>query len=104
MREALRANSPIFAVDRDSAPLRRWAEIGYAQATHDLPLVHDAASALALLARYAGGFRDGHIRLATVGNMPDQTIRWPGFTLRWDGGAYRVDVVAPQRAPPRHPQ
>ena len=103
MREALRANSPIFAVDRDSAPLRRWAEIGYAEATHDLPLVHDAASALALLARYAGGFRDGHIRLETVGNMPDRTIRWPGFTLRWAGSAYRVDVrrsAAGSPAPP----
>lgn len=95
MRDALRANSPIFIVERDSSPLRAWAESGYAQSLADLSKVDDAASARALLSRYAGGFRDGHISLRATDAYPAHKDGWPGFTLRWDGSAYRVDGRAP---------
>ena len=100
MRDALRANSPIFIIGRDSDPLRNWAESGYRQAVADLPRVDDAASARALLGRYAGGFRDGHIGLRPTAAYPVHQDRWPGFTLRWDGSAYRVDSRVPAAGAP----
>ena len=95
MRDALKANSPIFVVDRDSAALRAWADEGYAQAKAKLPLVTDAASAKAVLSYYAGGFRDAHIRLGEKQSLPPHQNRWPGIALRWNGSAYQVARTAP---------
>lgn len=103
MREALKANSPIFVVDRDSAPLRAWADEGYAEARRKLPLVKDATSAKDLLSYYAGGFRDAHIRLGENRWLPQHADRWPGIAMRWNGSAYAVAKAVPgagEKLPP----
>lgn len=104
IHDTLRDNAPFMVVDRDSAGMRRWLEAGRAEAERDLSKVTDGRSYYYVLARYVGGFRDGHIGLgltkgAVKGRMPD----WPGFAMTWRNDHYEVGWVQPgteAEAPP----
>lgn len=96
IHDTLRDNAPFMVVDRDSAGMRRWLETGRAEALADLAKVGDGRGYYYVLARYVGGFRDGHLGLgltkgAIKGRMPD----WPGFAMRWSEGGYPVGWVEP---------
>ena len=96
IHDTLRDNAPFMVVDRDSADMRRWLETGRTEALGDLPKVTDGRGYYYVLARYIGGFRDGHIGLglsqgAIKGRMPD----WPGFALTWRNDRYEVGWVQP---------
>jgi hypothetical protein len=104
IHDTLRDNAPFMVVDRDSADMRRWLDTGRTEALDDLPKVNDGRGYYYVLARYVGGFRDGHISLgltkgAIEGRMPD----WPGFAMTWRNGRYEVGWVQPgleARTPP----
>ena len=104
IHDTLRDNAPFMVVDRDSAGMRRWLETGRTEALADLPKVTDGRGYYYVLARYVGGFRDGHIGLrlasgAIKGRMPD----WPGFAMAWRNNRYEVGWVQPGQeaaAPP----
>jgi hypothetical protein len=96
IHDTLRDNAPFMVVDRDSADMRRWLETGRVEALDDLAKVTDGRSYYYVLARYIGGFRDGHIGLfltrgAFKGGIPD----WPGFAMTWRDGRYEVGWVEP---------
>ena len=96
VHDTLRDNAPFMVVDRDSADMRRWLEVGRTEALGDLVKVTDGRSYYYVLARYIGGFRDGHIGLgltkgALKGRMPD----WPGFAMTWRNERYEVGWVQP---------
>ncbi len=96
IHDTLRDNAPFMVVERDSADMRRWLETGRTEAMNELPKVTDGRGYYYVLARYIGGFRDGHIGLnltkgAIKGRMPD----WPGFAMTWKSNHYEVGWVQP---------
>ena len=91
IHDTLRDNAPFMVVDRDSAGMRRWLDAGRDEALSELPKITDGRGYYYVLARYAGGFRDGHLRVgpaprAIKGLMPD----WPGFAMAWRHERYEV--------------
>lgn len=99
VHDLLRDNAPQMFVDRDSADFRKWLETGYAEAQRRLPKVQDYNGYIYLLWGYAGGFRDGHLR---VSGSPEHH-RWPGFAMAWANGSYVVrmqSASAKDRLPP----
>jgi hypothetical protein len=97
-REAIRTNSPILHVERDSAAMRAWLDEGYRRAVAMLPRVEDEKGYRFLIQFYLHGFRDGHISpLFHDGYQPGpiNSRAWPGIGMTWRGGRYEVAFVAP---------
>lgn len=93
--EVLRRNY-IYAVLKDpqwEAQMTR--AMGKAQA--ELSRVKDFSSYRAVLEHFIAGFEDAHV--STYFNVASHQARWPGFTVVYRGGRYRVGESSNLQAP-----
>ncbi|NEX92954.1 hypothetical protein [Caulobacter sp. 17J65-9] len=92
MRELLKADHPAAYVDKDGGTFRSWVDTGYEQVSASLDKVADTSGYYYALNGYAGGFRDGNIRVVRTLPALDPSFAgaWPGFSTAWRDGAYTV--------------
>lgn len=76
VRALLQAQTPI-PFDTENPAYPQWLEQGYAEARARAAKVTDQAGAFYTVAAYANGFRDPHIDVSAIADLPPAT--WPGF-------------------------
>lgn len=78
IRAILTEHSPI-ALDRENPETARWLETGYAAAEARLAKVTTETDWFLTLGGYVNGFRDPHVNLGPLGDLPPP--EWPGFMV-----------------------
>lgn len=86
LRDQLRVNTPV-AVDSENPANQAWFAEGYRRAHAMAERVRDQSSYYYALLSYTNGFRDPHLSLSAVMQIPSS--RWPGFIATAHGN----DVV-----------
>jgi hypothetical protein len=78
MEKTIRDNTPI-ALDTENPELSAWLMSGFTQARSRAATVTDEAGWFYTLAAFANGFRDPHVNVGSIGELP--APRSPGFVV-----------------------
>ena len=87
----LRADHP-GAIDKQNPAFKKWMERGYVHASSAARKAASLDDAKRVLARYAGGFADGHLQVGFY--QQSSMAQWPGMVIGRSGADYVVSGLA----------